>query len=76
MAALVCYRPGSRSRLFYRILVHRRRTGERRSFSQDPYAALIAAHVQQEAPIILVWDNLNLYRSAAIANSARRTPSG
>jgi hypothetical protein len=32
MAALVCYRPGHRSRLFYRIGVHRRRTGERRSF--------------------------------------------
>ena len=31
MAALVCYRPGCRARLFYRVLVHRRR-GERRSF--------------------------------------------
>jgi hypothetical protein len=59
MAALVCYRPGHRSRLFYRILVHRRRTGERRSFSEDHYAALIAAaHAQLTAPIILVWDNL------------------
>jgi hypothetical protein len=38
----VCYRPGSRSRLFYRVLVHRRRTGERRSFSEQAYAALIA----------------------------------
>src|SRR3954447_6743138 len=32
MAALVCYRPGCRGRLFYRIGVHRRRRGERRSF--------------------------------------------
>src|SRR5438309_9551988 len=32
MAALVCYRPGCRARLFYRIGVHRRRRGERRSF--------------------------------------------
>ena len=31
MAALVCYRPGCRARLFYRVRVHRRR-GERRSF--------------------------------------------
>jgi putative transposase len=67
MAALVCYRPGSRSRLFYRVLVHRRRTGERRSFSADDYAALIAAaHLQLTAPIILIWDNLNTHVSAAM----------
>src|SRR3954465_15801810 len=67
MAALVCYRPGCRARLFYRIRVHRRRRGERRSFSEDDYAALIAAaHAQLTAPIILVWDNLNVHRSAAM----------
>jgi putative transposase len=67
MAALVCYRPGSRSRLFYRVLVHRRRAGERRSFSEDDYATLIAAaHAQLRAPIILIWDNLNVHRSAAM----------
>ncbi len=67
MAALVCYRPGSRGRLFYRILVHRRRAGERRSFSEDSYAELIAAaHAQLQAPIILIWDNLNVHRSAAM----------
>jgi hypothetical protein len=67
MAALVCYRPGSRSRLFYRVLVHRRRTGERRSFSEQAYAALIAAaHLQLTAPIILIWDNLNTHVSAAM----------
>ena len=55
MAALVCYRPGHQSRLFYRVLVHRRRAGERRSFSEDHYAGLVAAaHVQLQAPIILV----------------------
>ena len=67
MAALVCYRPGCRGRLFYRIGVHRRRRGERRSFSEDDYAGLIAAaHVQLHAPIILIWDNLNVHRSAAM----------
>src|SRR3954462_5145247 len=67
MAALVCYRPGHRSRLFYRIRVHRRRAGERRSFSEEDYAALVAAaHVQLTAPIILIWDNLNVHRSAAM----------
>ena len=67
MAALVCYRPGCPGRLFYRILVHRRRAGERRSFSEDSYAELIAAaHAQLQAPIILIWDNLNVHRSAAM----------
>ena len=67
MAALVCYRPGCRGRLFYRIRVHRRRRGERRSFSEDDYAALIAAaHAQLHAPIILIWDNLNVHLSAVM----------
>ena len=67
MAALVCYRPGCRSRLFYRVLVTRHRRGEPRSFSEDDYAALVdAAHAQLQAPIILVWDNLNVHRSAAM----------
>ncbi|ABW12510.1 hypothetical protein [Parafrankia sp. BMG5.11] len=34
MAALVCYRPGQRPRLFYRVLTHHGRKGERRSFSE------------------------------------------
>jgi hypothetical protein len=50
MAALVCYRPGSRSRLFYRVVVHRRRTGERRSFSEQAYAALIAPRTFSSPP--------------------------
>ena len=67
MAALVCYRAGCRGRLFYRIRVHRRRRGERRSFSEDDYAALVAAaHVQLHAPIILLWDNLNVHCSAVM----------
>ena len=75
MAALVCYRPGSRSRLFYRVLVHRRRTGERRSFSEEAYAALIAAaHLQLTAPIILIWDNLNTHVSAAMAELVAARP--
>src|SRR3954467_2908364 len=66
MAALVCYRPGHRSRLFYRLLVHRRRAGERRSFSEDNYAALIAAaHAQLQAPIILIWDKCAVRRFVA-----------
>ncbi len=70
---LVCYRPGQRPRLFYRLLAHHSHTGERRTFSEDDYATLIvAAHHQLNAPIILCWDNLNTHRSAAMRVSLTR----
>jgi putative transposase len=67
VAGLVCVRPGSRIRLLYRIKVHRPRKGERRSFAATDYAALLdAAHQYLQAPIVLVWDNLNVHVSAAM----------
>jgi len=39
VAGLACYRPGARSRLFYRVRTHRGRKGERRSMSEANYAA-------------------------------------
>ncbi len=64
IAGLVCYKPGARSHLFYRVRIHRGRKGERRSFSEADYAALItAAHQQLQAPIIVCWDNLNTHIS-------------
>jgi len=67
MAAAVCYRPGQRPRLFYRLIAHRGRRGERRSFAEDDYATLItAAHHQLHAPLIVCWDNLNTHHSAAM----------
>lgn len=56
-----------RSRLIYRILTHRGRKGERRSFAETDYAALLdAVHQQLAAPIVLIWDNLNTHISAAM----------
>ena len=67
VAGLACYRPGERSRLFYRARVHRGRKGERRSMSEAGYAALVtAAHQQLHAPVILIWDNLNTHISTAM----------
>jgi len=67
VAGLACYRPGARSRLFYRTRVHRGRKGERRSMSEADYAGLVtAAHQQLSAPLILIWDNLNTHISAAM----------
>lgn len=67
IAGLVCVKSGRRSRLIYRTLIHRSRKGERRSFAETDYAALLdAAHQQLGAPIMLVWDNLNTHISAAM----------
>ena len=67
VAGLACYRPGARSRLFYKVRTYRGRKGERRSMSEADYASLItAAHTQLHAPMILVWDNLNTHISAAM----------
>ena len=67
VAGLTCYKPGVRSRLFYRVRTHRGRKGERRSMSEADYASLVtAAHHQLHAPVILIWDNLNTHISAAM----------
>ena len=64
VAGLACYRPGTRSRFFYRVRIHPGRRGERRSLSETDYNALLtAAHRALHAPLILCWDNLNTHRS-------------
>ena len=64
VAGLLAYRPGHRPHLYYRLVTHRGRRGERRSLSEADYAALLsAAHQQLHAPIILIWDNLNTHVS-------------
>jgi putative transposase len=47
VAGLACYKPGARSRLFYRTRVHRGRKGERRSMSEADYAGLVPAAPNQ-----------------------------
>jgi len=67
VAGLACYKPGARSRLFYKVHTHRGRKGERRSMSEADYAGLVtAAHNQLHAPVILIWDNLNTHISAVM----------
>ena len=55
VAGLVCLRPGSRGHLFYRIRIHRGRTGERRSMSEAGYAGLIAAAHNQLGHAVAVF---------------------
>ncbi len=65
IAGMVCCQPEQRSHLFCRVLIHRGRKGERRSFSEADYAALLtAAHQQLRAPLIVCWDNFNSHISA------------
>jgi hypothetical protein len=67
VAGLFCARPGERTHLLYRVKIHRSRKGERRSFAETDYAALLdAAHQYLKAPIVLIWDNLNTHISAAM----------
>lgn len=67
VAGLFCVRPEHRARLLYRVKIHRSRKGERRSFAETDYVALLdAAHQYLKAPIVLIWDNLNTHISAAM----------
>jgi putative transposase len=62
IAGLVCVRPGHRPRLIYRTVIHRGRKGERRSFAETDYAALLdAAHQQLDGSIVLIWDDLTTH---------------
>lgn len=64
VAGLFCVKPGQRTRLLYRAKIHRNRKGERRSFAETDYIALLdAAHQYLQAPIVLIWDNLNTHVS-------------
>jgi putative transposase len=63
-AGLVGLKTVARGHLFYGMRLHRGRKGERRSMSEADYAGLIAAaHHQLQAPLIVIWDNLNTHVS-------------
>lgn len=67
LAGLVCRRPGRRTRLIFRMLVHHGRKGERKGFREKDFAALLdAAHQQLGGPVVLVWDNYTHHVDAAM----------
>ena len=64
-AGLAAYRPGDRTRLLYRLMVHKGRKGEPKGFREEHFAALLeAAHQQLGGPIVVVWDGLPAHKSA------------
>jgi putative transposase len=67
LAGLVCCRPGHRTRLIYRTMVHTGRKGEKKGFREDDLAALLdATHQQLGGPIVLVWDNATQHKDTAM----------
>ncbi|MFD1547769.1 transposase [Nonomuraea guangzhouensis] len=73
IAGLIATKPGRTPRLIYRIRLRRGRKGERKSFSETDYAALLdAAHQQLGGPIMLAWDNLNTHLSARMRDLVER----
>jgi hypothetical protein len=61
---LPCLKAGQPGRFSCRMQGHRLRPGTRRAMSEADYAALItAAHRYLDAPVIVIWDNLNTHHS-------------
>ena len=75
IAGLIALRPGSRTRLCYRIRVHHGRRSERRSLSETDYMRLLdGAHHLLRAPIVLVWDRLSTHVSKAMQHLVAARP--
>jgi len=71
IAGVVCYRPGDRPRLFYQLLVCRRRKGEPKGFTWDQYRDLIiVTHQHLAASVVWCWDNLNIHLAPELAEFA------
>ncbi len=71
IAGVACYRPGDRPHLFYQLRVYRRRKGEAKGFTwQGLPGPDIAAHHNLSAPLIWVWDNLNIHLAPELADFA------
>jgi transposase len=71
IAGVACYRPGDRPHLFYKLRVHRRRKGEPKGFTWRDYRDLIlAAHHGLSAPLVWVWDNLNIHLAPELVSFA------
>jgi transposase len=71
IAAVLCFRPGQRPHLLYRLHVHHGRRGEPKTFAWHAYRDLIvSAHQQLGAPLVWCWDNLNVHLAQELADFA------
>jgi hypothetical protein len=75
LAALVCLKPGQRTRLIFRMLSYHGRKGEPKGFKELDFARLLdAAHQQLGGPIVLVWDNLTAHKDALMRSLIATRP--
>jgi hypothetical protein len=66
VAGVCCFKPGARTRLLYRLRPWRR-PGERRGFAWTDYRDLMVwTHHQLDAPLVWVWDNLNVHSAGEL----------
>ncbi|GAA1294213.1 hypothetical protein GCM10009634_48200 [Saccharothrix xinjiangensis] len=64
IAGVLCFTPGDRSRLLYRLRLWHGRKGERRGFTWAEYRDLIVAtHNQLHAPMVWIRDNPNVHEA-------------
>ncbi|MET9550059.1 transposase [Streptomyces sp. NPDC006627] len=70
-AALACCKPGERSRLIYRPRVQSHHLGAQRGVTCQNYRdLLVRAHLRLGGPLVVIWDNLHVHRSAGIREYA------
>jgi transposase len=71
IAGVVCYRPGDRPHLFYKLHLYHGRSGEPKSFAWQAYRDLIiTTHQLLGAPLVWCWDNLNRHQVQQLADFA------
>jgi len=69
IAGVACYRPGDRPHLFFKLRICRRRKGEPKGFTWRDYRDLItSAHHDLSAPLVWIWDNLNVHLAPELAD--------
>ncbi|MFD9941447.1 transposase [Nonomuraea sp. NPDC059023] len=75
LTGLLCFKPGQRTRLIFRMMVYRRRKNERKGFNETDFARLLdAAHQQLGGPIVLIWDNVNTHIDALMRGLIQARP--
>ncbi|MEV6107810.1 transposase [Streptomyces sp. NPDC051940] len=62
IAGAVCFKPGQRPRLFFKLHGYHRRKGEVKTFAWSDYRDFIrTVHLQLGTPVVWVWDNLSVH---------------
>ncbi|MFC1407657.1 MULTISPECIES: transposase [Streptacidiphilus] len=71
VAGAVCFKPGQRSRFFFKLHIYQARKGQPKSFTWQDYRDFIAmTHVQLGGPVVWCWDNLNVHLADGLTEFA------